>query len=458
MSPAVKKIFIRLLIAAACLVLLTIVLFSVWRVRLANDVERRLAAIRAAGLPASGTELNSYYPAVPDSENAALVITQAFANMACYPDERSNAVAKFKVPAGSQPLTSEQKQLLAGHVELNRVAIQTAMQRLLRSKCRYPIDMSPGFATLVPHLPQIRDLAQTICFEGMLAAEDNKPQEAIQSIDAVLKLSKTLENEPMLISELIRFRMDNMAKLTIERCLNAQQLNQENLTSLNQALQGWERTNGLTRGMIGEQACSIPVFRMNFAQFDRFANSEDTYIRTIHDGPGAVPLTLLMRTSGFFDRDLQFYLTMMETNINLSQTLPPGNLIITNVWNDAISEMQRRYLIMSAMLLPALQRAYFKNAESIANIRLAKTAVTVEQFRLSQHRLPVTLDELPSSTSTETRTDPFDGQPLRYKRLEKGYVVYSVGDDGRDNGGRERPANAKSSDKTLYDITFTVER
>jgi hypothetical protein len=38
------------------------------------------------------------------------------------------------------------------------------------------------------------------------------------------------------------------------------------------------------------------------------------------------------------------------------------------------------------------------------------------------------------------------------------YVIYSVGSDGQDNGGRERQPDAKSSDKTEYDITFTVER
>jgi hypothetical protein len=43
--------------------------------------------------------------------------------------------------------------------------------------------------------------------------------------------------------------------------------------------------------------------------------------------------------------------------------------------------------------------------------------------------------------------DPFDGQPLRYKKLPKGYVVYSNGEDGKDDGGDEKK-----------DITFTVER
>ena len=43
-------------------------------------------------------------------------------------------------------------------------------------------------------------------------------------------------------------------------------------------------------------------------------------------------------------------------------------------------------------------------------------------------------------------------------RLAKGYVIYSVGNDGHDDGGREKPADWKSTDKTTYDITFTVER
>ena len=54
------------------------------------------------------------------------------------------------------------------------------------------------------------------------------------------------------------------------------------------------------------------------------------------------------------------------------------------------------------------------------------------------------MDEIPP--------DPFDGKPLRYKKLEKGYVVYSVGPDGNDDGGKERGLGDD------YDIIFVVER
>ncbi len=36
----------------------------------------------------------------------------------------------------------------------------------------------------------------------------------------------------------------------------------------------------------------------------------------------------------------------------------------------------------------------------------------------------------------EATVDPFNGQPLRVKRDPRGWVVYSVGPNGKDDGGR----------------------
>ena len=110
------------------------------------------------------------------------------------------------------------------------------------------------------------------------------------------------------------------------------------------------------------------------------------------------------------------------------------------------------------MLLPALGSAIIKEAKGLAQVYSAQTALAVERFRLAHGTLPERLDALVPQFVSAVPADPFDGQPLRYHRFERGYVIYSVGEDGEDNGGRERPADAKSSDKTPYDITFTVER
>ena len=98
------------------------------------------------------------------------------------------------------------------------------------------------------------------------------------------------------------------------------------------------------------------------------------------------------------------------------------------------------------------------DAITLAQIRLVKTAPAVERFRLTHGRLTENLNSLTPQFLNVIPSDPFDGAPLRYRRLAKGYVIYSVDSASHDDGGREGPERKKSTDKTSYDITFTVER
>jgi len=113
-----------------------------WRMRLIRAVHAQLAALRVAGLPTSGAELNQWYPAVPDSENAALVLTQAFALMRTFPDQRSNEVARFKPPPRGQPLTPDKVKLLSDYLNLNAAALEKAAEAIKLPKSRYPTDLA----------------------------------------------------------------------------------------------------------------------------------------------------------------------------------------------------------------------------------------------------------------------------------------------------------------------------
>jgi hypothetical protein len=58
--------------------------------------------------------------------------------------------------------------------------------------------------------------------------------------------------------------------------------------------------------------------------------------------------------------------------------------------------------------------------------------------------LPHSLDELTPTFIKQVPNDPFDpaGGPLRYIRTGDSYVLYSVGWDGQDDGGRASERNA----------------
>lgn len=435
------------------LALLGIIVFAVWRLQLAKDVSRQIATIHAAGLPASGAEADKYYAAVLDEENAALKMADAFDLMITYDDHRSNEVAAIKFPQRKEILSPEQLDLIAGYCAMNSNSLARAREAVKLPRSRYDMDLSWGTYTLLPHLSKLKALARAAVFESLL-----NTNEFVTEVSTVAGMAHTLDAEPLLISKLVRIAMLNMAVAALENRLNNVGLNDEELSRLMTIFASSVRTNQMVDGLIGERALMMPYFRMSWAEISRLADSGEEN-SAAHAGPplpGNQPLFL--KVTGFFERDLRFYLQAMETNISLAGKIPINVAQITNSANQIWRSGEHKYYILSMMLLPALESAIFREATGLADIRMAQTALAIERFRLAKQSLPENLSQMVPEFLPAVPEDPCDGQPLRFRRLEKGYLIYSVGKDGQDNDGRERPANAKSSDKTPYDITFTVER
>ncbi len=72
-------------------------------------------------------------------------------------------------------------------------------------------------------------------------------------------------------------------------------------------------------------------------------------------------------------------------------------------------------------------------------------------------RLPDVLTDLVPAYLDTVPTDPFDGNEMRYKKLEAGFVVYSIGEDLSDDGGKEKPPR-RTKESPNWDVTFIVER
>jgi hypothetical protein len=92
----------------------------------------------------------------------------------------------------------------------------------------------------------------------------------------------------------------------------------------------------------------------------------------------------------------------------------------------------------------------------LAFLRCGVTAVAAERYRLANLRWPKNLDELVPHYLSSVPIDPFDGQPLRYRRLDDGVLIYTVGEDRKDDGGQRVLIKAGASDTDtgfqLWDI------
>jgi hypothetical protein len=118
---------------------------------------------------------------------------------------------------------------------------------------------------------------------------------------------------------------------------------------------------------------------------------------------------------------------------------------------DSSAHAQEPMGIIVRLLLPVLGKIAESTARAEARTRLADLGVAMTRHKLKHGSYPATLDALDAGPVSLLTLDPFDGQPLRMVAADGGLVLYSVGPDGKDDGGKEYDASTK-----LGDITFCL--
>jgi hypothetical protein len=114
----------------------------------------------------------------------------------------------------------------------------------------------------------------------------------------------------------------------------------------------------------------------------------------------------------------------------------------SNLWNN----MDMRSLFSRSVL--SLQGLPHKVLAAEMARQMAVTAIALKRYHLSHGRYPSDLAALISEFIPAMPRDPVDGQPLRYRVQPDGtFLLYSIGEDGEDNGGD--PSSATGS-KTFW--------
>jgi hypothetical protein len=91
---------------------------------------------------------------------------------------------------------------------------------------------------------------------------------------------------------------------------------------------------------------------------------------------------------------------------------------------------------ISDMSVLPLERFIHRVYSVEAARQITLTAIALKRYQLRHGVLPPALADLVPEFLPEIPRDPMDGLPLRYRLKEAGqFVLYSIGDDGRDDGG-----------------------
>ncbi len=164
---------------------------------------------------------------------------------------------------------------------------------------------------------------------------------------------------------------------------------------------------------------------------------------------------LLYRFVGLADMDIITYTDVMDNYLKAIHLPPHKRLDAVDVIEENIKKISKIHIFLRFM--PALPRCTAIDLRIAAQLRTAQAGLAIERYRLAAGKLPDTLAELIPTYLDAVPKDPFDGKELRYKKLETGFVVYSIGEDGSDDGGKEKPQK-RARPPALWDVTFVVLR
>ena len=422
--------------------------FACYRLSLKSKLRARIDAIAAAGYPVTCAELDKWYSIPENAENAAYTITDAFSYYKLWDKDKSESlpvVGPAKLPARTEPMNEEMKALLTQYIADNNETLELLHEGAAIEHSRYPIDLSAGFETKLPPLSEIRKAVFLLKLEAILHAENGDGESTVRSAKSSFGIARSLVKEPIVVSQLVRVACQSLAATTIEYCINRIELKDEQLVELIECVHNSERISGISCAFVGERCNGISFFK-----------APGSINPDLINGIPFRPVLELFKAAGLVDADAIIYLDIMEEYIK-SVRFPLHKRQDAVRAIDARLRSTSKIHILLHSLMPALSRITTIDLRNVAHLRNARVALAIERYRLAVGKLPDALADLVPAYLDAVLIDPFDGNELRYKKLDTGFVVYSIGEDLSDDGGKEKPPR-KTKESPNWDVTFIVER
>ncbi len=325
----------------------------------------------------------------------------------------------------SERLDSHLAQSLREDLEKAQAALAQARSLVDLPEGRHAIAWAPdGWSTLMPHLDNARDVANLLQFDSNLRAHDGEIDAALSSVRAALNVGRSIGDEPALISFYVRMTICALTIDALERALAQGQATDTSLENVQALLAREEAEPVLLNALRGERAIGH--------RFWSYLETEGASKFATKIGLANQPMPGLERLGTT---------TYRQAHANALRNVTQAVAIVrlpVHKREDLFIELERNARERMRIGFVA-NEGFVKHAERerfvLAMIRSAAVAMALERFRLANGDWPQRLDELCPRFLDAVPLDPCDGKPLRYVRKEVMVVVYSIGQNGQDDGG-----------------------
>jgi hypothetical protein len=410
-----------ILLGLLLLVFLVVNAILVWIT--GNRLEERLAALRAAGQPVVFSDLKQ--PQLPAEQNAGTYLDRANSEIQSFTKEVE--AIRFKPEYSRYELSAEDRKSLSetfrNHPTLLPLLHQAADCPNYQSGVDYTLGTNAALPALAIEAQRCRSVINVLDARVRLLLAETKADEALNESIIMLRLASRFSGEPMIIGQLVAIACRAVALENINRSLRSGSVADETRKALDAELAAAESETGYLFALRSECAFGMSAFR------DQVGNS--------------------WFTRAYFNDDQAYEIEVINRFVDLIGK-PYSEVKAFESEFKAGAGSWRHCL--SLQLTPALFKFRGAHDRNLALIRCLRVFNAIQTHRPPGKPTgtgakgfdpsnPGALDDeyepdLASLGLPVTATiDPFSGELLRVKKVAKGWIVYAVGENLKDDGG-----------------------
>ena len=319
---------------------------------------------------------------------------------------------------------------------------------------------------LLPDLqPSIR-LGAALTARAMLKISCGESEAAWQDALILYRLSRLMGQPPHVMSQLVGGTLENWANRVLTQILlvksNLPKAEARRMLAELHALPPWQ-PDALARAMRGERLMCLDALSHAMRSSDAVGEITGTKSSTnLHYDAGNV----LRIMNGWYDRICEtveqpdyptrikavkalaadYEKLCMEVEENNNAPLVAFLLGRTDS-NKAVANLAL------AIFFPATKRILAEETSVEERTEMSQIALALAAFKDEKGAFPQKLAELAPGYLPKVPNDLFIGQPLKYSRTANGYLLYSVGPNMKDDGGK----NDRKSFPPLDDIVVEIK-
>lgn len=330
-----------------------------------------------------------------------------------------------------------------------------------------------GFDLLLPHLGGCKGTVQALCAGTVDALHRGRPDEALDDLLAIVGVVDLVKDERLLISQLVGIACVALGSTAVWEALQAEGWTDGQLAALQERWERIEFVRAMSDALAMERAMAASHYRQlsSVAKLREIMQSMGpaTSVRRGAYGGGAMEelvapiveagaefrrfMTMVVWWLAWTDQDRLFRNRTIQEFVEkaqaaaaakhaprMAETYPAED---DSVWpgfeavaGRGLSRYDRARYWLSLMTMPALERALEKAAYAEARKELTVAAIALKRYALEHGHWPERLEELVPKFLTAVPRDWYSGGNLQYRRNGDGtFLLYSVGEDRRDDGG-----------------------